>query len=339
MNNGLIVLLDGDTAYSGCLCEYIELHTSLGYETIAFTQIETFLEFSENKQIDILLITEDLFSSLPLYRISFLNLFILSSSNTDSLLEKDSFSFNIFFKYQSMQSLIHKIMSHFSPDRHNYTAFAVSTSTVLIGVYSPIKRCGKTSFSIALATAYSSRTPTLFITFDEFAGEYLNISKDRRSISELMLYLIENNSDMLNHLDSIVCNINGLDIIPPAIYSDDLRQLTSDTLIRFFSQLKNTKYHYIIIDFADTLSDILPLLNLCDKVYMPVVNDDISRSKLSGFLNMSKTVSSNFSEDIFTLIAPPVFSYTSGEASIYNQLMLSPLSRYITSNIIGNEYD
>lgn len=339
MNNGLIVLLDSDTAYSNCLCEYIDIHTSLDYETMTFTQIDVFLDFSINKQIDILLVNEDLFYSLPLYKISFLNLFILSENKSDSTIEKDSYTFNIFFKYQSMQSLLHKIMSHFSLDRHNYTAFAMNHSSRLIGVYSPIKRCGKTSFAIALATAYSSKTPTLFITFDEFACEYLNVSKNNKGLSELIFYLLDKDSDAINHLDSIVCTINGLDIIPPAIYPDDLRHLDSDSLIGFFSQLKNTKYTHIVIDFANTLFDIVPLLNLCDKVYMPVVDDDISRNKLSGFLNVAKNMCADFSEDIFTLITPPVFSYTNGNTSIYNQLMISPLPAYISSNIIGDEYD
>lgn len=339
LNNGLIVLLDSDTAYSSCLCEYINIHTSLDYETMTFSQIDVFLDFSVNKQIDILLVNEDIFSSLPLYKISFLNLFILSETNFDSTIEKDSYTFNVFFKYQSMQGLLHKIMSHFSLDRHNYAAFAINHTSKLIGVYSPIKRCGKTSFAIALATAYSGKTPTLFITFDEYACDYLSMSKDKKTISELMFYLLDNSSNTINHLDSIVCTINGLDIIPPAIYPDDLRHLASDTLISFLSQLKNTKYTHIIIDFANTLFDIVPLLNLCDKVYMPVVDDDISRKKLSDFLVSAKNICTDFSEDIFTLITPPVFSYTDGNTSIYNQLMLSPLLSYITSNIIGDKYD
>ena len=339
MNNGLIVLLDSDTAYSSCLCEYIDIHTSLDYETMTFSQIDVFLDFSANKQIDILLVNEDIFSSLPLYKISFLNLFILSETNFDSTLEKDSYTFNVFFKYQSMQNLLHKVMTHFSLDRHNYTAFSMDHSSKLIGVYSPIKRCGKTSFAIALATAYSSKTPTLFITFDEFACEYLSMSKDQKTISELMFYLLDNFSNTINHLDSIACTINGLDIIPPAIYPDDLRRLASDTLIGFFSQLKKTKYTHIIIDFANTLFDIIPLLNLCDKVYMPVVDDDISRKKLSAFLVSAKNICSDFSEELFTLVTPPVFSYTDDNTSIYNQLMLSPLLGYINSNIIGDKYD
>lgn len=131
LNNGLIVLLDSDTAYSSCLCEYINIHTSLDYETMTFSQIDVFLDFSVNKQIDILLVNEDIFSSLPLYKISFLNLFILSETNFDSTIEKDSYTFSVFFKYQSMQSLLHKIMSHFSLDRHNYTAFAINHSAEL----------------------------------------------------------------------------------------------------------------------------------------------------------------------------------------------------------------
>lgn len=339
MNNGLIVLLDTDTAYSSCLCEYIDSHTSLDYETMTFTKIDVFLDFSLNKQIDILLVNEDLFCSLPLYKISFLNLFILSETKSDSTIEKDSYTFSIFFKYQSMQSLLHKIMSNFSLDRHNYTAFAMNNSSSLIGVYSPIKRCGKTSFAIALATAFSSKAPTLFITFDEYACDYLSISKNAKGLSELMFYQLDSDSLVVSHLDSVVCTINGLDIIPPAIYPDDLRHIDSDTLIGFFTQIKNTKYSYIVVDFANTLLDIVPLLNLCDKVYMPVVDDDISRDKLSSFLSVAKNVCADFKEEIFTLVTPPVFSYTSGNTSIYNQLMLSPLPAYITSNIIGDKYD
>lgn len=339
MNNGLIVILDGNEKYAKCLCEYLDSHTGIGYKITTFTKLDEFLNFSVLGQIDILLVDDYMFKELPLYKVSFINLFILSVKKDSTAIQKDDFTFFTFFKYQSIQSLIHKIMSNLSIDSSLYNAKTLKDAPSMIGVYSPIKRCGKTSFSIALATVYSSMESTLLISFDENATEYLNIHSSQKNLSDLMLYLLEGGSSLIGHLDSTVCSVNGLDIVPPALYSDDIRNLSSDILIRFFSLLKKTHYRYIIVDFADTLSDMSSLFNTCNKIYMPVINDDISRKKIASFVTTLKNINSDLSEDIFTLVTPPLFEYSSEAASIYNQIMISPLSHYISSDIIGHKND
>lgn len=339
MNNGLIVLLDGNEKYAQCLCEYLNTHTGLGYKITTFTKLDEFLNFSDSIQIDILLVDDYLFNKLPLYKISFINLFILSGKKESGVIQKDDFTFHVFFKYQSIQSLIHQIMSNFSMNSSLYNIKALKDSASIIGVYSPIKRCGKTSFSIALATVYSSMDSTLLISFDENSTEYLNIHNTQKNLSDIMFYLLEGGNSLMGHLDSAVCSVNGLDIVPPAPYSDDIRHLDNDILTNFFSLLKNTGYRYIVVDFADTLSGMSTLFNTCDKVYMPVINDDISRKKLSSFITALKNIDSGVSEDIFTLITPPIFEYSSEATSIYNQIMISPLLQYISSDIVGHKND
>ena len=339
LGNGLITLLDTDWKYAHCLSDYLEAHTGIGFQTTTFTDISDFLNFFRNGHTNILLISEALFNDLSLQRVSYDNLFILSTQSHEHSVIKDNISFEMFFKYQSAECLVHKIMSNITITSSTYKINRLKNLPVITGVYSPIKRCGKTSFSVALAMLYSMSDSALFITFDENANEYLTFNSSDKNLSDLMFYFIEDNSSLCGRLDSVVCSVNGLDIIPPMPFSRDMRSISTESLLGFLSELKNTHYSNIVIDFSNTLTDIFPLLRQCDKIYMPVTDEDISRRKLSSFLNSLKLMDVKNADDLFTLVTPPVFEYRNSVNSYINQIIVSPLSQYINKTILGRSND
>ena len=151
MNTGLITLLDSDSEYVKQLGAYLETHTNIGYKSSVFTDINSFIEFSSSNHSDILLINQTLFNSIPLHKLSFDNLFLLGENKSDNCIIRDEISYDIFFKYQSAEHLTHKIMSNLSVHKICKKNDSSNSSVYISGIYSPVKRCGRTCFSIALA--------------------------------------------------------------------------------------------------------------------------------------------------------------------------------------------
>lgn len=339
LNTGLITLLDSDSEYVKQLGAYLETHTNIGYKSSVFTDVNSFIEFSSSNHSDILLINQTLFNNIPLHKLSFDNLFLLGENKSDNCIIRDEISYDIFFKYQSAEHLTHKIMSNLSVHKIYKKNDSSKSSVHISGIYSPVKRCGRTCFSIALAMTYSLKSPTLFITFDENIQSIIQSDSVTGDLSDLLFYFIESPESIHSRLNSMTYSINGIDFIPASKFIRDIRQLDSVVLGNFILALCSTNYDHIVIDFSDTISDILPLLKLCSDIFMPALKDVLSQAKISSFFNSAKEIDSNFNEEVFNIIYTPLVDISDDGTSYINQIMISPLTQFINTHILGHNND
>ena len=204
-----------------------------------------------------------------------------------------------------------------------------NTLTGVFGVYSPVKRSGRTSFAMALAMVLSLNSPTLFVSFDEHCDEYLSSHLTNKTISDIMINFMEHPDNLYTQISECKATINGLDILLPPKYCQDIRTLSTDDIEKFIDNLTNSGYSNIIIDFSDTSQNIVSLLLHCHKIYMPVVNDDISRSKIESFMRNSSQIHASFSTLDVEEVTVPIMEYRKNETEYINQLMISPVSSYV----------
>ena len=82
-------------------------------------------------------------------------------------------------------------------------------------------------------------------------------------------------------LRSIVYTWQEMDYLPPVRYPEDLEQMTGEETGKLLEKLAlEMGYEYLVVDVGRPGSSLLPILGVCDIVYMPVKEDGISAARL-----------------------------------------------------------
>jgi hypothetical protein len=88
----------------------------------------------------------------------------------------------------------------------------------ILGVYSPVNRCGKTAFALTLAQVLSRTESVLFISLEEFAGFEALLGEDVKQDFSDVLYLCRQGSFNWMKLRAMVCSVGQVDMIPPTAF-------------------------------------------------------------------------------------------------------------------------
>ena len=93
-----------------------------------------------------------------------------------------------------------------------------------MGIYSPIGRCGKTSFSLTLAHMLGKSQGVLFISLEEYSGfSKLVCGGYEQDLSDVFYLYRQGDFNWLK-LKSLILSHGNVDYIPPAAYGEDLDQ-------------------------------------------------------------------------------------------------------------------
>ena len=162
----LIAVYDADTRYAERLSDYVNRKEKGVFTAQAFTSKEKLAEYAKKHEIDVLLSGERTdsgdISGIPSAQK------IYMSEET----EKQMDSGKEIYKFQSGDDIIREVMAVYSeiPGIRPNTAGSVDQSRRIIGVYSPVGRCGKTCLALAIGQILAKEEKVLFVTLDTFTG-------------------------------------------------------------------------------------------------------------------------------------------------------------------------
>lgn len=285
MNYGLIVICDEDPEYADCLADYFRIKGCLASEIVVFTKQSPFVDFVEKNVVDILIIHEKYFQSMtnvPLIK----NVFVLCENSTSDMYT----NVNTLFKYTSAEELLRQVMANYVPTgTRACLSFHKYKKGKVLGVCSPLGRCGKTSLALSLGLKLSLKHSCLFISFDDASSLRIFSSDGEslgKSISDLIYYFFQSPDLLESKLMSGIRKIQSMDFIPPSEQSCIYSEVSVEDLAAFLSKLIDMgKYDYIIVDFG-MLSFTFPLLKLCDHIFLAELeNDSYSASRISAYLD------------------------------------------------------
>lgn len=74
------------------------------------------------------------------------------------------------YKYQSGDCILQEVMACYCIAPPQPGLALMGKSGLVMGVYSPVGRCGKTSFALALAHMLGKSQAVLFISLEEYSG-------------------------------------------------------------------------------------------------------------------------------------------------------------------------
>ena len=279
MNAKTLVIYDEEKQYANLLMDFFTSKRDIPFQTITFTDKSKLFQFLYSRKVEILLISATAMEE-EIEECDIKEIILLS----DGSIPTDFSSYPSIYKFKSAENIVREVLEKFIEIENDKETFVVSKGNAkVVGVYSPVGRSGKTTFAIALAQILSEGHKTLFISFEEFAvfqNEMETTSPG--NLADLMYYYKQNPETVSIKLQAIVQNINSLDYVSPIYYARDLRETTTEEWKELLDHISSvTSYEYIVLDIGDMIGDLLSMLDYCDQIFMPTVDDKLSEMKIN----------------------------------------------------------
>ena len=163
----------------------------------------------------------------------------------------------------------------------------------LIGVFSPVRRCYQTTFSVLMGRLLLDRGKVLYLSFEFCEGcEELIPPEEGRGLSDLMYFIKSPVNSFLLRFRSMVRNMAGLDYIPCALSGTDISEIPEAEWKLFLSRICDYgDYSYVILDLSESIRGIFEVLRMCDRIYTLTRKDRVAKRKVESYENVLRMYS------------------------------------------------
>lgn len=172
----VVVMYEQEEAYGKNLAEYVNRRESVPFEMQVFSQADKLSDYLQNHTPQLLLLSEG--SGLESYGE------ICDTAEdvvylTGQKAQVQDHNGDYIYKYQPTDQILNQLIQHIG-GKEKRDSSIMQISCPIYGIYSPVGRCGKTTFSLLLGEMLSRRRSVLYIGFDElsFMDETKDLYKD-----------------------------------------------------------------------------------------------------------------------------------------------------------------
>ena len=164
--------------------------------------------------------------------------------------------------------------------------FPAEAKTFVLGIFSPVSCCYKTSMSLVMAQYASKTKAVLYLNLEEISAldVYLGRKIERGSLSDACFY--HSQGRLFPELEQLVENVNGFDLLNSVRLPEDLMEAGKDQIRGMICEIADSgRYEVIIIDFPSIIYFCEELITSCTRICMPLRNDPVSLAKSEIFLD------------------------------------------------------
>ena len=131
------------------------------------------------------------------------------------------------------------------------------------------------------ALAYVTASSTL----EDYSGfEPLFRTTYRSDTADLVYAARDKSQNLAVMLEASVQTFGSLDIVPPAFFPEDIREVSPGEWAQFIACAAAAgDYRTVVLDIGSWMQDVTELLEKCARCYVPILNDPVSRAKVSQF--------------------------------------------------------
>ena len=328
MKKNIFAVCDLEVDYAFNFMDYLNQKKNIPFEIQAFTSVQNLIDFGKKNEIELLLISGKAMCR-EIHELKVGKLIILSEGVHSPGLDQ----YPSVYKYQSSSDVIREVMACYGEEK---TVLPVQfpvlkKTTEVLGVYSPLGRCLKTSFALTLGQILARDRAVLYLNLEEYAGfEELMGHGFSHNLSDLLYYVRQDNQNLAVKMNGMIQTINNLGFIPPVQAPADIIGTSWEDWEKLLQELvMHSSYEVIILDIGNGVEEVFQLLDQCKRIYMPVLSDVMSLAKIARYENLlriwdfpqvlSKTVK----------VKLPFHAGTSDAENYIQQLPWSELGDYV----------
>lgn len=328
MKKNIFAVCDLEVDYALNFMDYLNQKKNIPFEIQAFTTVESLVAYGKKTHIELLLISGKAMCH-QVREMDIGKIVILSEGVHPPELDQ----YPSVYKYQSSSEVIREVMACYGAEKAVAPVVfpVLKKTTEIFGVYSPLGRCLKTSFALAMGQVLARERAVLYLNLEEYSGfEELMGRAFSHNLSDLLYYVRQDNQNLIHRMNSMIQTVNNLDYIPPVQTPGDIRGTAWQDWERLIQEIvMHSSYEILILDMGSGIDETFQMLDMCARIYMPVLTDVVSASKVAQFENLVRIW--DFPQILSkTVKVRPPFHMGSGSAEAYVEgLLWSELGDYV----------
>ncbi len=273
-------ICDLESVYAGKLTDYISDKQNIPFQILAFSGIESLESFVMEHEIELLLISSKMMCS-KVRQMNIKRIIILSEGEV----VREYQDYPTVYKYQASDSLVAEVMEAYVSQAKEMAPMFMARDAKIIGVYSPIGRCGKTTFALTLGQILAQKQSVLYLNLEDCAGfSGIMDKKYKADITDVMYYIRQNKGNVIFKMSSITQKLGNLDYVPPAYLASDLNDVMPEEWMILLGTITSLGgYECVILDMGGTLEERLPLLSSCTEIFSPICEGISAHSKIEQY--------------------------------------------------------
>lgn len=307
-----------DEQYAYRLMNYMKGKPGVPYEIMVFTDKNSLNDFLKSNEVEVFITNdEEMIREVPKGKVHYI-LKLSEEESTGSAGE--STEYHPIFKYQSTEIIIREMLSYCAGEIYlAVNNLAKRTKGKVVGVYSPVGRCYKTAFSLAIANTLGKNGNVLYINLEEYTGLSDSLFRGNRTgLSEVMYMYRRNSAGLRQKLRDYICPVGKFDCIFPVECPDDVADILAEEWITFFQYLLDvSEYEFLVVDVGSIVKKPWCLFEIMNIIFMPEAEDSISRRKVEEFYqHMNMMGRGILLENIVKVLIPYDTEFSGGRVSI-----------------------
>lgn len=331
MYKRILGICDWEENYAYRMMEVLKTQKDIPFEVHVFTRVDSLLQFGRKEEMACLLITESAYCE-EIGELHVSQIFILNESGMKT---EESHFYHI-SKYQSIDHIVNEILTCYEEKETATLGRKVRTSNQkvkIIGVYTPIKRCLQTTFTMTLGQILARHHKTLYLNYECYSGFTHILNREFKSdITDLMYYFECIREKFVYRLGTITEQINGMDLIPPAAVYPDLMKIPGSLWKELLREMRTEcDYEYILLDLSDYVNGLIEILQECDQIYTIARGDTLATAKMEQYERALGEGNGGQVSAKTRKLHLPVFKNIPAK---FNELTYGELAAYIRENLL-----
>lgn len=319
-----------ESSYGERFAEYVNQKDKVPFTAMSFSSVEKLRQYGEEHIIEILLVDEEVRESVRDVKAN--QVMVLCQG----VLVEEQEEFPAIYKYQSGDCVMREVMARYCSQTAEPALALLGTRARVIGIYSPVNRCMKSSLALTMCQQIARHETVLYMNLEEYSGFSRLVCDDYKTDLSDVLYLYRQGAYHWMRLKSMVYNWGNVDYIPPVRYGEDLSQVTPEEMALLIGRIaRESGYDKVVVDVGQMGHGVLPLLEVCDTVYMPIREDCVSAAKMEEFEEyLEEADRSSLADRIQKLKLPRMGRITRRDGYL-EQMLFGELGDYVRQLLDG----
>ena len=321
----MLAVCVGEEGYGVRLAEYVRNQNSCLFQAQVFSAAATLTDYLKLRSVDAVLLDEKFYDEVHWQRYDGV-LCLLGNG-----IGEEEYPPRI-FRYQPARDILNEVLAQYGRMTKEKGDFLVCKKNMeVFGVYSPVGRCGKSRFALAMGLELARHRETLYLNLESWSGLAHRLGESSGcNLSDLLYFLRQRRDSLPERLCGMVVTADRLDMIPPVRAPADLAAASLEDWQYLFETLRcQSGYEAVVMDIGDGPQPVEKLLGMCTRVYVPTISDRESRIKLACFLEFIRgSVCGELAPEIETVSMPPAASRET-EGSWAEQLLWGDMGEYV----------
>ncbi len=283
MSNRSLVICDKEEAYATAFANYLTKIKTFPLQVKVCTDLGQVEDMLEKQEIYLLLIHEK-YQGRDLENLDVKRQILLVERETD----KDRDGIRCLYKYQSADALLAEVLEACAGEKGVFvqpgSRSGYGKTKEVIGVFSPVHRCGKTRYALKLGKELAHSGKVLYVGMECYGGLEGYFKEGSLSVADALYHVRQENQNLGSLLSVTVESMEGLDFLPPAKMSEDMRNISSRDWIELIRQIVESGiYETVILDMDDGISGLYDILRNCTQIHLLYVKEEVALGKVRQF--------------------------------------------------------